>query len=204
MEVKIMADLARVEKIEKENREYKTSGNVIYLFPNAKEETVEEVDNKASNTTKKPRRKSEVYAKKAEDAKRMAEYFKTNEMWLHNLAFTLSCNTARRIGDSLKLTWDNLYNPATGNIRKEMVINEEKTSKFAVVPITKPVIDAINLYLANSKCNPAKNNYSEFVFMQLSGTHRGKVLSERAHLKAIKKALDPKNILNPGKIFDVE
>lgn len=150
-------------------------GNIIHLVPK-KEKQVQ-------------RRKTEVYAYEISDAKAMLNYFEEHEAWIHYLALTLSCNMARRIGDTLDLTWKNFFNPATGEIRKDIYeIQEEKTDKLANPHINVAVRNAIKKYIENTRCKPEKNNYSEPVFLQLSGSHRGKVLTERAHLKAIKKA----------------
>ena len=69
-----------------------------------------------------------------------------------------------------------------------MEIQEDKTDKLANPKINKAVRQAIELYITNTRCNPAKNNYSEYVFLQLTGTHRGSVLSESGHFKALKNA----------------
>lgn len=141
------------------------------------------------STNKKKGRKSEVYAYELEDAKRMLNYFKDNDKWIHYLLLTFGCNMARRIGDTLALKWSNLYNPETGKIRSDILeISEDKTDKLANPRINKAVRDAIELYIVNTKCNPASNNYDEYVFLQLSGTHRGTILTESGHLKALKRA----------------
>lgn len=155
-------------------REYDGERNVIVKFP---------------TNNKKSGQKSEVYPYSVEDLKRMLEYFKEHNSWIHYLVLTFSCNLARRIGDTLSLTWENLYNPETGKIRRDIKeIEEEKTDKLANPHINSAIRNAVMLYIEKTHCRPEKNNYSEPIFMQLSGTYRGNVLTESGHLKALKKA----------------
>lgn len=140
-------------------------------------------------TNKKKGRKSEVYAYELDDVKRMLNYFKDNKKWIHYLLLTFGCNMARRVGDTLSLKWSNIYDPSTGRIRSDILeISEDKTDKLANPKINKAVRDAIELYIANTNCNPAENDYADSVFLQLSGTHKGTILSESGHLKALKRA----------------
>lgn len=137
---------------------------------------------------KKKGKKSEVYPFEIEDMKKMTKYFIDNEMWIHYLAFTLSCNMARRVGDMLALRWVNFYDPQTGNFRKDILeITEQKTDKLANPRINQACRNAIQLYVEKTGCDVTKDNYEVPVFMQLSGTHKGTVLSDSGYLKAIKK-----------------
>lgn len=159
--------------------EYRTdeNSNIIHLVKPKKERAV------ARN------KKREVYPYEIQDLKRMLDYFKENGAWTHYLALIFGCNMARRVGDILALKWENIYNPETGKIRQDILeIREEKTDKLANPRINKAVRDAIELYIKETGCKPEKNNYSEYIFVQLSGTYRGKILSESGHLKALKKA----------------
>ncbi len=140
-------------------------------------------------TPKKRGKKSEVYPYELNDMKNMIGYFEEHEMWLHYLLFIMSCNMARRIGDMLSLTWEHIYDPQTGNIRRDILeIREDKTDKLANPRINSAVKSAIEKYIEKTGCDPKKNNYHEYVFMQLSGTHAGKVVSDDGHRKALKKA----------------
>lgn len=140
-------------------------------------------------TNKKKGKKSEVYPYEIEDARRMLNFFKENDSWLHYLLLTFGCNMARRVGDTLSLKWSNIYEPETGKIRRDILeIQEDKTDKLANPRINKAVREAITLYIDNTGCKPSDNNYDNYVFLQLSGTHKGTVLSESGHLKALKRA----------------
>lgn len=157
--------------------EKKDDSNIIHLVKSKKQ------------TNKKRGIKSEVYPYEIEDVKKLTKYFQDSDRWIHYLLLTMGCNMARRVGDTLSLRWYHIYDPKTGKIRKDILeIQEDKTDKLANPKINKAVRQAIELYITNTRCNPAKNNYSEYVFLQLTGTHRGSVLSESGHLKALKNA----------------
>lgn len=137
---------------------------------------------------KKKGKKSEVYPFEIADAKKMIQYFVDHEMWVHYLAFTLSCNMARRVGDMLALRWINFFNPETGDFRSDILeIREDKTDKLANPRINQACRNAIQLYVERTGCDVTLENYTVPVFMQISGTHKGKVLSDSGYLKAIKK-----------------
>ena len=138
---------------------------------------------------KKKGRKSEVYAFEAEDMRRMLRYFEEHEQWIHYLLMVLGCNMARRVGDTLSLTWFHFFDPKTGNFRSELLeIEEDKTDKLANPRINSACQAAIRLYLDKTQCDPSKDGYSLPVFLQLSGTHKGNILTDDGHRKAIKKA----------------
>lgn len=142
----------------------------------------------ARPNNKKKGRKSEVYPFEIKDMQKMINYFIDNEMWIHYLAFTLSCNMARRVGDMLSLRWNNFFDPRTGNFRQDILeIKEQKTDKLANPKINLACRNAIQLYIEKTGCDVTKDNYSVPVFMQLSGTHKGTVLSDSGYLKAIKR-----------------
>ena len=142
-------------------------------------------------TNKKKGRKSEVYPFQLEDMKKMITYFEENERWLPYLLFVIGCNMARRVGDTLTLTWEHLYNPQTGMIRDDILeIKEDKTDKLANPRINSAVRNAIAKYIEKTGVDVTKNNYHEFVFMQLSGTHKGTVITADGYRKALKKAAD--------------
>lgn len=151
-------------------------GNVIHLVkPKPKKNRVS--------------RKTEVYPYEVQDVKRLLDWFESKGQWTHYLALTFSCNMARRIGDTLSLRWENLYDPRTGRIRTDILeIKEDKTDKLANPHINSAVRNAIDKYIENTRCKPSKDGYQHFVFEQLTGTHRGNVLTPDAHLKALKKA----------------
>lgn len=189
-EGKIMA-VATLNPITKE--EAIRTGNIVMLFPNqvAKQEVKLKKDGTPKNIkcNKVKGKKSEVYPFEIQDIKKMMSYFKENELWLHYLIFVLSCNMARRINDTLSINWENIYNPETGRMRADLLeITEDKTDKLANPRINSACRAAIELYIEKTGCNPAKDNYKTPVFLQLSGTYKGKVITDDGYRKALKKA----------------
>lgn len=164
-------------------------GKIIIPFTNPKTKLKKDGTPKNIKCNKVRGRKSEVYAFSADDAKRIVEYFIDNEMWLHYMIFVLSCNMARRIGDTLSLKWYHIFNPSTGKFRSDLLeIKEDKTDKLANPRINAACRAAIELYIKKTACNPADDKYSNPICLQLSGTHKGTVLSYDGHRKALKKA----------------
>lgn len=160
----------------------KRKENVIPV--DEKFQSVIPVDFKSKNRGKK----REVYPFQPADVKKMIEYFESNEKWIHYLLFVLSCNMARRVSDNLSLQWFNFFDD-NGEFREDLLeIEEEKTKKLANPHINSAVRKAIILYLEKMNFDPSKNNYKDYVFMQLSGTHKGHILTQDASLKAIKDA----------------
>lgn len=131
---------------------------------------------------------SEVYAFEMQDAKSILEYFEYKESWGHYLIFVLSCNMARRIVDTLALTWENLFDPATGELRSQIEIVEQKTAKNAKVHINSACKEAIKLYLQKTGVDPSENNYKNFVFIQTKGAYKGRVITDEGYRKALKTA----------------
>jgi integrase len=147
------------------------------------------VQNKPKREARKKRgQKSEVFPYEPIELRRMLDYFASKGRWVHYLMLTLGVNTARRCGDLLTLTWDNLFFP-NGEIRDEMKsFVEDKTDKIASPHINSAVKEAIKLYLSKTGVDPSENGYSNLVFIQTSGSYRGRPLTEDGHLKALKQA----------------
>lgn len=143
---------------------------------------------KYSKYASKDSKKKEVYPFKPNDVKKMIEYFENNEKWIHYLLFIISCNMARRIGDTLSLRWYHFFDE-NGKFRENLLeIEEDKTDKLANPRINLAVQNAIKRYIKETHVDVSKNNYGEYVFLQLSGTHKGDALSRDGSLKAIKDA----------------
>lgn len=162
------------------------------VFPNQnKKEIKYKKDGTPKNVkcNKKKGRKSEVYPFQVEDIKKMTSYFKDNEMWQCYLIFIIGVNLARRVGDTLSLTWEHFFNPETGKMRIDILeIIEDKTDKLANPRINSACRSAINLYIEKTGINPADNGYKNPVFIQTSGNYKGNVLTADGYRKALKKA----------------
>lgn len=147
-------------------------------------------ESKEKKPGRKPKGKSsEVFALQIDDMKKIAEYFQANERWLPYMIFVLSCNMARRVGDTMSLTWEHFYDPRTGKFRTSLLeIVEDKTDKLANPRINQACRDAINLYIAKTGCKPSDNGFKNPICLQLSGTHKGSVMSDSGYYKALKNA----------------
>lgn len=138
---------------------------------------------------KKKGMKSEVMPFEVEDIKKILVYFEENKRWTHYLLFTIGCNMARRVGDTLSLTWEHIFDPATGRFRNDILeIVEDKTDKLANPKINQAVRDAVKRYIAETGCDVTANGYKNPVFLQLSGTHKGNVITSDGYRKALKLA----------------
>lgn len=147
-----------------------------------------EPKSKKKKASKRQGKKSEVYAFEISDVKKLDNYFKENNLYLHRLAFVIGLNMARRVGDTLSLKWKHFFMP-NGEFRKDLLeIVEEKTDKFASPHINKAVRDAIEWYVSETGCDVSENDYENGVFLQLSGTHKGAILSDNGYRTALKKA----------------
>lgn len=133
--------------------------------------------------------KSEVMPIEIADMKKLNQYFIEHNQWENYLIFVLSCNMARRIGDTLSLTWEHVFNPATGLIRTDLLeIVEDKTDKLANPHINSACRFAIRLYLDKTGVDPAANHYKNPVFIQTSGNYKGRVITDDGYRKGLKKA----------------
>lgn len=156
---------------------------------------------KKTKCNKKKGVSSEVYAISPSDMHKIVQYFIDNEKWLYYLIFVISCNMARRIGDTIGakkhkylpqgLLWSHFYNPATGNFRDNLYeISEQKTDKLAKPRINSTVKAAIEKYIEKMGVNPADNNYGNPVFLQTTGNYKGRVVSYNAYRLALKGAAE--------------
>lgn len=138
---------------------------------------------------KKRGRKSEVYPIQVSDIRRFMDWFESNKKWECYLIFVISCNLARRIGDTLSLQWKHFYDTKTGRFRKDLLeIIEDKTDKLANPHINTAVKNAIVKYLAETNVDPSENNYENYVFTQVSGNYKGRVMTADGYRKCLKKA----------------
>ena len=163
----------------------------IIEFPQPKQEPKLKKDGTPKNIVrnKKKGKKSEVFPIEIPDIKKLMNYFEENEMWQHYLIFVVSCNMARRIGDTLTFTWEHFFNPTTGKLRNDLMeFVEDKTDKLANPHINSAVRKAVMLYIEKTGINPADNNYKDYVFIQTSGKFKGRVITADGYRKGLKKA----------------
>ena len=164
--------------------------NQVFLCDEPKEQKLKKDGTpKVIICNKKKGRKSEVYPFQIEDMRKMMAYFYDNEMWQCYLIFVLSVNMARRIGDTLALTWEHFYDTKMGELRADLLeIVEDKTDKLANPRINSACRKAIELYINKTRLNPSANNYSNHVFIQTKGNYEGRLLTADGYRKALKRA----------------
>ncbi|MCL2227081.1 MAG: tyrosine-type recombinase/integrase [Oscillospiraceae bacterium] len=72
-------------------------------------------------------------------------YLKLGQLRNYVLIVT-SLHTALRISDVLRLTWDDVYDFSTKQVRKSITIVEKKTDKPKTIALHSAVISALSLY----------------------------------------------------------
>ena len=139
---------------------------------------------------KKKGKSSEVFPIQIPDIKKILHYFEINEKWECYLIFVFSCNMARRIGDTLSLTWEHIYY-SDGQMRDDLLeIAEDKTDKLASPHLNSACKAAIQLYIEKTHVNPASKDYKNPIFIQSSGKYAGRVITADGYRKALKRAAD--------------
>lgn len=129
--------------------------------------------------------------KNAEDIQKILNSFKNDGRMNHYLICVIGFNTGRRTRDIVEnLTWDKLLNK-NGTFKTEMVIKEQKTKKWANCYINQIIKDAVKEYCDYFNFDPCDDaNYNNSVFVQLSGTYKGKVLTYDGFRKAFLKKVE--------------
>ena len=99
------------------------------------------------NYSTKKKGKTEVYPFwEMGDIKKVIEWFENNNEWDGYLISMLELLLGRRIGDTVNMKWSDLYYE-NGNKKDEIdTIEEQKTGKITILPISNMVFEAINNY----------------------------------------------------------
>ena len=136
-------------------------------------------------------RKTECYPFwNLEDIKKMIDGFTNKDQWHWRLAFMIGLLMGRRVGDTLKLKWSDLYY-TDGKHRVHLEIEEEKTGKITYVAIPSLVWKEVELYIDMTGTDPSMNNYNNFIF---PGTSRKDAAYREAFKKVAKEAKIPYNV----------
>lgn len=150
-------------------------------------DSIKEVPVKKTKKDPSRTRKKSYNLNNGTDIKAIMDYFLNSGKYIHYLIFIMGLNFGRRIGDTLSLKW-NMFYDLDGRRRKYLHLHEEKTGKEKDIFINNAVWKAIELYCAKTGCDPIGINKKDFIALQLSGTHKGKVLSYEAYRLALKAA----------------
>ena len=116
-----------------------------------------------SYATKK-KGKTEVYPFwEMGDIKKVIEWFENNNEWDGYLISMLELLLGRRIGDTVNMKWSDLYYE-NGNKKDEIdTIEEQKTGKITILPISNMVFEAIDNYCNHTGIKPMEH-FDEFIF----------------------------------------
>jgi hypothetical protein len=79
-----------------------------------------------------------------------AYYLKRGEIRNHVL-IVMGVHTALRIGDLLRLTWDDVYDFERGRVRDSISVTEKKTGKSRTVALNDRIRSALALYAPAAK-----------------------------------------------------
>ena len=120
------------------------------------------------------------------DIKKMIDGFTEKKQWHWRLAFMIELLMGRRVGDTLDFQWIDFYY-TNGNKKTHLEIEEEKSHKMTYVLIPALVWSELDLYVKNTGVNPAKNNYTTYIF---PGTDR----KDAAYREAFKKVANKMGI----------
>lgn len=162
----------------------------LYDFSTGKLVEVEDSKGKEppKHSNKAKGKKSEVYALKIEDVKKIFDYFEENQLWQYQLMFSLQIFMGRRAGDTLSLKWKDFFNPANGNFYDNIEIVEQKTEKIATPRIAEPCREFLLSYIEHMGIDPSKNNYENPIFLQTTGNYKGRVVKVDSYRKVLKRA----------------
>lgn len=120
-----------------------------------------------------------------EDMTKIYNYLIENKKWNLYLLFVMNYNFGRRIGDILSVKWCDLFNE-NWKVKKFWEIKEEKTKKSIDIKINNSVKYALKVFFENETAfEKTEKTYTDYVFRQLRGTHKGKVITQSGYTKAL-------------------
>lgn len=118
----------------------------------------------ANRYATKKRGKTEVYPFwNFKDIKNMIDWFKGNDEWDGYLTFMLGLLLGRRIGDTISMKWSDLYYENGKRKNEIRTIEEQKTGKITIIPISSMVFDAIDEYSSHTKIKP-EDHVHDYIF----------------------------------------
>ncbi len=119
------------------------------------------------------------------DMSRIYPYLLEQKRWNIYLLFVLNYNLSRRIGDLLRLKWSDMFDEKW-RIKKFWSLTEGKTNKQNDIKINEAVRIAFRTYFeGESAFEKTEEAYHDYIFRQLHGTHKGKILTQEGYRKAL-------------------
>lgn len=120
-------------------------------------------ESKSRYATKKPGKTEVEPLRRYEDMYNLMEYFKSRKMWDSYLTFMFGLLLGRRIGDTVMVKWSDFYYE-NGRLKTEITtIEEQKTGKTTIIPISQAVKGAIAVYCRETGVVPQEHLH-EYVF----------------------------------------
>lgn len=104
----------------------------------------------------------------------------------------LGLNTALRIGDILKITWDMVYDPKFGNYLSHLCLTEQKTGKDAVIALNHVVTETLEV-LRRAQ-NPGHGSDYLFASQKNKSAHISRYQAYRIIKKAAVHARLPEHV----------
>jgi integrase len=81
----------------------------------------------------------------------LAEYWLKRGNYRNYALIVFGAHTALRIGDLLRLKWDDVYDAKSGEFRTHIVLTEKKTGKQKTIALNPKAIEALCLCLAHRR-----------------------------------------------------
>lgn len=129
-----------------------------------------------------------------EDMAKIYNHLIEQKRWNIYLLYVLNYNLSRRIGDLLNARWCDFFDE-NWKIRKFWSLKEKKTNKPNDIKLNKAVQIAFKTFFENeSAFEKMDKTYNQPVFMQLHGTHKGKVISQEGYRQALIKVESELNL----------
>ena len=88
--------------------------------------------------------------RKKNQVRELAAYYLQKGQLRNYVLIVLGVNTALRISDILRLTWDDVYDYDNSRIRAHICITEQKTRKSKILALNKSVKNALTLLAGES------------------------------------------------------
>jgi integrase len=81
----------------------------------------------------------------------LTEYYLNRGELRNHLLIVMGLHTALRVGDLLRLTWDDVYDFDTCRFRSDITLTEKKTGKTKIVKLNRCIIQALKKYIHAAK-----------------------------------------------------
>ena len=120
-----------------------------------------------------------------EDMKKIYHHLMDKKRWNIYLLYVLNYNLSRRIGDLLNARWCDFFDKKW-SLKKYWSLTEKKTKKNNDIKINEAVKKAFDIYFENeSAFEKTDESYYDYVFKQLHGTHKGKIITQEGYRQAL-------------------